>query len=131
MTNPKFVIKAFIGLILATNSIIIYTHGGTFVLMVAGLTVGTPFLTWSLIDEKSIIIRVLIIACLIIGAFFLPDRIKYESISLRWNLSIHEVISLKYFIIGSIQVGLASLAIVLIPLNQWINRYKKTLPNNT
>lgn len=129
MTDSKFVIKAFLGLILAANSIIIYTHGGTLELMVVGLTVGIPSLTWSLIDEKNIMIRAVIIAYLLIGAFLLLGRIKYESISLSWNVSVHEVISLKYWIIGSIQVGLASLAIVLIPLNQWINRYKKTLPN--
>jgi hypothetical protein len=130
MTDPKFVIKTFLGFVLAANSIIIYTHGGRFELMVTGLIVGIPFLTWSLMDEKNIIIRVVIIVYLLIGAALLPERIKYESISLSWSVSVHEVISLKYWIIGSIQVGLASLAIVLIPFNQWINRYKKTLPNN-
>lgn len=131
MFEPKFVIKTLTGFFLAINAIILFTHGGAFELMIAGLVLGIPFLTWTFLEEKSLATRVIVIAFLIIGSLTSSEQLNYKTIAMRWNTDIEEVLSMKYLISISIQTGLTSLAIVLLPFKFGLNENKKTLPNKS
>lgn len=129
MFEPKFVIKTLTGFLLAINSITIFTHGGAFEFMIAGLVLGIPFLIWAFSEEKSLVIRGIVIAYLILGSLTLSGQLNYQTIALRWNTDVEEVLSMKYLILMSIQTGLSSLAIVLLPFKFGLNRNKMALPN--